>query len=234
MKRIGIIVAMPEEYELARAVLPCRQEHRANNITLLQASIDGIELILAQCGIGKVNATIGAVKIIHQYAPDLIINTGVAGSLDPTAAVMDIIVGNEIAYHDVWCGNGNAPGQIQGLPPRFPADRQLYRAALSITPPRGRVHGGLICSGDRFIDTRQELQKIKTRFPEALAVDMESAALAQTCHLHHLPFIAYRLISDTPGIEGHDQQYRDFWKEAPLHSFETLRALVRQITQTPS
>ncbi|MDR1273298.1 MAG: 5'-methylthioadenosine/adenosylhomocysteine nucleosidase [Odoribacteraceae bacterium] len=227
MKRVGVIVAMREEYELARAVLACREERLVRGMRFVEGSADGVELVLVQCGIGKVCSAIGAVEMIRGYAPEIIINTGVAGGIDPSSRVMDVVVGDEVVYHDVWCGEGNAWGQVQGLPPRFRSDRGLYRLALSIVPATGRVRGGLICSGDRFITGREELDEIRGRFPGGLAVDMESGSLAQTCHLYGVPFLSYRLISDTPGVEEHAQQFRDFWTEAPARSFEMLRALIR-------
>ncbi|MDR1415683.1 MAG: 5'-methylthioadenosine/adenosylhomocysteine nucleosidase [Odoribacteraceae bacterium] len=227
MKRVGVIVAMRQEYDLARAVLECRREHLVRGMSLMEGNIDGAELVLLQCGIGKVNSAIGAVEMIREHAPDIIINTGVAGGIHPDARVMDVIVGDEVAYHDVWCGDGNAWGQIQGLPPRFTSPRRLYHLALATPVPSGRLRGGLICSGDRFITTNEEKDHIRARFPEALAVDMESASIAQTCHLYGIPFLAYRLISDTPGIEEHARQFRDFWNEAPARSFEMLRAIIR-------
>ncbi|MDR0544241.1 MAG: 5'-methylthioadenosine/adenosylhomocysteine nucleosidase [Odoribacteraceae bacterium] len=227
MKRVGIIVAMRAEYELARAVLERRVEHLERGTLLVEGYAEGAEVVLAQCGIGKVCSTIGAVEMIRRYNPDLIINAGVAGGIDPSLEVMDIVVGDEVVYHDVWCGGANQLGQVDGLPARFPADRELYRAALSIVPERGRVHGGLVCSGDRFIDSREELERIKKHFPEGLAVDMESGSLAQTCHLYGVPFLSYRMISDTPGVEDHARQYQGFWEEVPQRSFEMLRELIR-------
>ncbi|MDR2129829.1 MAG: 5'-methylthioadenosine/adenosylhomocysteine nucleosidase [Odoribacteraceae bacterium] len=231
MRRVGVIVAMREEYEMARAVLECREERLVNGMLFVEGSVEGVELVLVQCGIGKVCSTIGAVEMIRGYAPGLIINTGVAGSIDASLRVMDVVVGDEVVYHDVWCGEGNERGQVQGFPARFPSDRELYRVALSIIPGEGQVRGGLICSGDRFITGQEELAEIKGHFPEGLAVDMESGSLAQTCYSYGVPFLSYRLISDTPGVEGHARQFRDFWEHAPARSFEILRALVRRVAE---
>ena len=232
MKRVGVIVAMREEYELARAALECRAERAVNGMTFVQGRVDGVELVLGQCGIGKVCAAIGAAEMIRGHAPGWIINAGVAGSIDPSARVMDVVVGEEVVYHDVWCGDGNLPGQVQGFPARFLPDRQLRDHALSIVPRDGRVRGGLICCGDRFITGRDEVDAIKARFPGGLAVDMESASVAQVCHVYNVPFLAYRLISDTTGMVGdHAGQWRDFWKEVPRHSFEILRALIRHVAR---
>ena len=78
---------------------------------------------------------------------------------------------------------------------------------------------------------RQQLADIKDRFPEALAVDMESGALAQVCHLYHVPFLSFRIISDTPGTDKHFDQYLNFWEVMAEKSFGVTRSLLEKITQ---
>lgn len=85
-----------------------------------------------------------------------------------------------------------------------------------------RIHSGLVCTGDQFITNRTELDTIKQRFPDGLAVDMESAAIAQTCYLYNVPFLSFRIISDTPGVEDHASQYADFWGTMAERSFLTI------------
>ena len=91
------------------------------------------------------------------------------------------------------------------------------------------IHGGLICSGDKFITDRQELETIKANFPEGLAVDMESASIAQVCHLYEVPFISFRIISDTPGAEKHLEQYKNFWGEMADRSFHVTEAFLKAL-----
>ena len=128
--------------------------------------------------------------------------------------VFDIVTGKEIVYHDVWCGEENEPGQIPEYPARFYSDPELLKKALSLQTST-RIYSGLICSGDQFITTRKELDKIKATFPNGLAVDMESASIAHVCYMNKIPFLSFRIISDTPGIEDHTTQYNRFWEEAP-------------------
>lgn len=174
-------------------------------------------LVLMQCGIGKVNAAVGATELIRRYAPDCIISTGCAGGVDERLQVKDVVVSTETAYHDVSIP-GCDPGQVQGLPSRFRSEEQLVEAASG-----ERVFSGLICSGDQFISDRQQLALIKDTFPDALAVDMESAAIAQACHLLQTPFVSFRVLSDTPGADDHLQQYLSFWDEMAERSFEVTR-----------
>ncbi|MBO5793675.1 MAG: 5'-methylthioadenosine/S-adenosylhomocysteine nucleosidase, partial [Bacteroidaceae bacterium] len=92
-----------------------------------------------------------------------------------------------------------------------------------------RILEGLICTGDQFITAKEELQKIKSAHPEGLAVDMESAAIAQVCHLHQIPFLSFRIISDTPGVENHFEQYLDFWGTMADKSFNVTKRFLESL-----
>ena len=144
---------------------------------------------------------------------------------------MDVVAGERVAYHDVDCGPESELGQMQGLPLYYEADTQLFQAAMSIQPKETTIHGGLICSGDQFITSRPQLQKIKERYPDGLAVDMESGALAQVCFLYQVPFLSFRIISDTPGADQHFDQYLNFWDTMADRSFGVTEALLQAITK---
>ena len=189
MRRIGIIVAMTSEYGLVKSLLEQTKDEFVHGLLFTEGRIGNVEVILAKSGIGKVCAAVGAMEMIQRYAPDVIVNTGVAGGIDPLTQVMDIVVGENMVYHDVWCGEGNEYGQVQGLPARFVSDKELCKLALSVAHD-GHVYGGLICSGDKFITDKEELTEIKKRFPEGMAVDMESCAIAQVCYMCGVPFLS--------------------------------------------
>ena len=227
--KIGIIVAMESELACVKALLQDRKEEHIGNETFHTGTNGTHRLILTQSGIGKVNAALHAQTLIRNFAPDCIINTGVAGGIDASSQVFDMVIGRETAYHDAWFGEGNVVGQIQGLPPRFTADKELLRKVEAATSGNERIYSGLICSGDQFITDRKELETIKRNFPEGIAVDMESAAIAQTCYLLGTPFISMRIISDTPGVENHFAQYNSFWEKAPEQSFLVLQQIIKNI-----
>ena len=230
---IGIISAMGSEHEQLAARLEEKQEVCRGRMTFVTGRIGRNEVVLAQSGIGKVNAALGAAALIEHFQPTALISTGVAGGIDRVLQVTDVVASTSLAYHDVWCGDGNAYGQIQGLPLYFEADQRLLAAALQLNASgtlQSHVHGGLICTGDQFISNHQELEVIKGRFAEALAVDMESAALAQTCYLSGVPFISFRIISDTPGAhEENFAQYLDFWKTMADRSFQTTWSYLNEL-----
>ena len=90
------------------------------------------EVVIQQCGIGKVNAAIGAVEMITHYQPDIIVSSGCAGGADTRLKVTDVVVGTSYTYHDVYCGTEVEYGQFIGLPAYFEADEQLVQTALSL------------------------------------------------------------------------------------------------------
>ena len=186
--KIGIIVAMTSELACVRTLLKDAREETRHNATFLVGSNGQHEIILTQSGIGKVNAALRAQTLILNYAPDCVINTGVAGGIDPSTRVFDVVIGQETVYHDAWFGEGNVIGQIQGLPPRFPADKELLQKVETAVANESRTYSGLICSGDQFITDKRELEAIKKNFPEGMAVGLSFARAAQHAALsarHH-------------------------------------------------
>lgn len=228
---IGILTAMQSEHDLLAALIENKTTTIINEFSYLHGTMGNHQIILMQCGIGKVNATIGTTELIRNYAPQCIISTGVAGGIDECLGVMDVVVSKQTVYHDVWCGMGCEHGQIQGLPTFFNGDEKLVNAAVSLNGKQPtKIHRGLICTGDQFITSREELNAIKKNFPAGLAVDMESCAIAHTCYIYNVPFVSFRIISDTPGVKEHIQQYEDFWGEMASRSFQVTKHFLEAIT----
>lgn len=221
--KIGIATAMESEWTHIEKILEDSREVVANGRSFRLGKIGVNEIVLGETGIGKVNAAIGATTILEDFKPDCLISTGVAGGLDSSLHVMDVVAADEVVYHDVDCGPGNEYGQVQGLPPRFTCDPRLVAHARSVEIPAGAdpSHAvvGLLASGDRFISKPQQLAVIKSRFRDALAVDMESGALAQVCHLFRVPFLSFRILSDTPHGTDRFAQYSNFWEIVAERAF---------------
>ena len=224
--RIGIIVAMRKELDLLLPLLQDSEESRMSGFEFYCGKMGRHDVMLMQCGIGKVNAAMGTLMLVNNFTPNYAINTGVAGGADTKVNVMDVVAGARVAYHDVWCGPESVLGQVQGLPLYFEGAKRL----IDLVPERDHIHKGLICSGDQFIDTIEAVNRIKGNFPDALAVDMESGAIAQVCHLNKVPFLALRVISDSPGA-SHDntKQYLDFWTDAPQETFMLLKDIITNL-----
>lgn len=224
--KIGIIVAMQKELDLLLPLLHDSEESLMSGFEFHSGKMGNHDVMVMQCGIGKVNAAMGALMLVNHFAPNYVINSGVAGGADHSVNVMDVVAGARVAYHDVWCGPESEVGRVQGLPLYFEGASRL----LELLPDREDIHKGLICSGDQFIDKMEDVNRIKGNFPDALAVDMESGAIAQVCHLCKVPFLALRVISDSPGA-SHDntKQYMDFWSDAPRESFNIVKDIITQL-----
>ena len=223
---------MSSEHAQLAALLEDKAEIKSGPFTYLTGHTGQNDIILRQCGIGKVNAAIATAELIKAFSPQCIISTGVAGGIDSGLKVMDVVVSQQICYHDVWCGMGCQYGQVQGLPTFFNGNPRLVEAALRLNDIQNetKIHAGLICTGDQFIQTDDEQQTIKEHFPAGLACDMESAAIAHTCYLYQVPFVSFRIISDTPGTtEDHNRQWDDFWAEMANRSFGITKSFLEQI-----
>lgn len=215
--KIGIIIAMDIEFQRMVEILGGDVRGRVGEN----------EVVLCHSGIGKVNAALGTMEFILKEHPDCILSTGLAGGLDADLRVRDIILASETCYHDVWCGEGNELGQVQGLPARYAANETLLQTGMRLKEMEqysSRLKKGLLCTGDQFITNREKQRGIKDLFPAALAVDMESAAIAQTCYKANVPFLSIRIISDTPGFtDDHQQQWQDFLAGLCHSSFQFIR-----------
>lgn len=224
--KIGIIVAMRKELDLLLPLLQDSEESCMSGFEFHCGKMGRHDVMVMQCGIGKVNAAMGALMLVNHFAPNFVINSGVAGGADKSVNVMDVVAGEKVSYHDVWCGPESELGRVQGLPLYFEGSSKL----LELLPASGDIHKGLICSGDQFIDTMDEVSRIKGNFPEALAVDMESGAIAQVCYQCSVPFLALRVISDSPGA-SHDntRQYLDFWTDAPRETFKLVKDIITKL-----
>ena len=218
--KIGIIVAMDKEYARLQEVAQSIEKH---------------EIVLAKCGIGKVNAALGAAEMIRQHHPDVIISSGCAGGNGDDINIQDVVVSSQLVYHDVYCGKAiddtTIYGQVQGLPARFDVDAHLLEVAKSLNLQSStlNLHPGLIVTGDWFVDTKEKARSIIELFPEAKAIDMESAAIAQTCYIYKVPFISFRIISDIPLRDTDASQYHDFWNTIADRSFQVTKTFIERI-----
>lgn len=220
--KILILAAMDKEINLLLNLLKNPAESTLEGNKIWSGKIFNHDVCLSKCGIGKVNSALNTYRFIKRLEPELVINSGVAGGAgSPIGTVM---VADRVAYSDVWCGPGTEYGQADGFPLFLePSDKVLKLACDS------GMATGLICSGDKFISTAEEISFIRGKFPDVKAVDMESASIAQTCILCNVPFAIIRIISDTPGEGENISQYKDFWTKAPEKTFEVLSKLLEKI-----
>ena len=199
----------------------------------LQQVFKNSDILVEKCGIGKVNAALGAQRMINEFHPDCIISSGCAGGNGDDINVQDVVVSKELCYHDVYCGKAiddtTIYGQVQGLPARYQADPYLLSKAISLQPTDIALHPGLIVTGDWFVDSKDKMREIVGHFPEAKAIDMESCAIAQTCYINKVPFISFRVISDVPLRDTNASQYHNFWDTIAEHSFQVTKTFVESL-----
>lgn len=228
---IGIIGAMDEEVELLKDTLDSRQEHCVAGYSIYTGSMHGIEVVLLKSGIGKVNAAIGTTLMLQEFQPTCVINTGSAGGFSNELEVGDVVISTEVRHHDVDVTIfGYEPGQLPGLPAAFIPDAFLADVAQRCI---ARMEGiktvqGLIATGDSFMNNPERVAKTRETFPAMKAVEMEAAAIAQTCYQFDIPFIVIRSLSDIAGKES-NVSFEQFLVVAAKHSAEMVMAIVQTI-----
>lgn len=206
--RLGIIGAMSVEVDLLTERMTQITRTEQAGMTFFQGQLEGVPAVVAQCGVGKVNAAMCVQILCDRFSVSHIINTGVAGCLCKDLDIGDFVIGKDAVYHDFDCSRINPdylPGQVPGVPMRaFPADSRMIQlvvtAAESVSDGKCRI--GTIASGDRFICTKAE----KTAIIEdtgALCVEMEGAAIAQASWRNGIPFVVIRAMGDKADETAH-------------------------------
>lgn len=229
--KIGIIGAMEIEVKNLISLLSNPKEIKKGAFSFFEGKIEGIDVVLLQCGIGKVNASIGASLMIDSLGASHIINTGCAGGFPSDIKVGDIIVSSELVQHDFDCTVfAYAHGQVPGLPEKFSADAKLSsmaQAAISKLPNiKSKI--GEIATGDQFMNNPEATKILKEKFPNVDAVEMEGAAIAQVCHQLNTPFVIIRSISDIAGQEN-AIEYSEFVELAAVNSGKMVLEMIKNI-----
>ncbi len=223
MAALAIITAMESEYNAVNKMYGFDEDGDFPHI-----KVHGKEVWLVKSGIGKVNAAIAAQKACDAGA-EIIMSTGLAGGIDSSLSQGDIVLADKVCYHDVWCGEPNAKGQVQDMPLYFAPHAEMVERIVAALP-ENYVKTGLTVTGDQFLTDARRLQTIKKEFPAALAVDMESAAIAQTCFLNERrPFLSLRIISDVVGKTNQEEEYRRFWQNVPEKSALMVDMVLRAL-----
>ena len=224
---IALIGAMPPEISLLQENLQnLRSEHMAD-FDIYCGEYAGKNVVLALSGIGKVNAALSTALVL-QHRPDFVINTGSAGGLGSGLKVGDVVIGTQTAHHDVdVTAFGYAIGHVPRMPARFESDPALCAAAEKAAAAfeHAAVHRGLIVSGDQFVHSSESVAEVRRHFPDAQAVEMEAAAIAQSCHRFGVPFVVVRAISDLADEEA-DTSFETFLKTASVHSAKMVLQLI--------
>lgn len=230
--KVGIIGAMEQEVTLLRDKIENRQTLTLAGCEIYTGTLNGVEVALLKSGIGKVAATLGTTLLLQLCKPDVVINTGSAGGLAPTLKVGDIVVSDEVRYHDAdVTAFGYEPGQMAGCPAAFVADDKLIAAAERVIKQLDlNAVRGLVVSGDAFINGAAPLARIRTTFPQAIAVEMEATAIGHVCHQFKVPFVVVRAISDVADQESH-LSFDEFLSVAAKQSSLMVENLLVQLAR---
>lgn len=232
MNKIGIIGAMDEEIDgLKEQMSGVEITHRAG-MDFYTGNLEGKQVIVVRSGIGKVNAGICTQILADLFEAEVILNTGIAGGLNPSVHVGDIVVSTDLVQHDMDAtGFGYPQGQIPRMETySFEASGELRKLACEIcrkVNPGIRVFEGRIVSGDQFISSKEVKERLVQQF-DGYAAEMEGAAIAQAAYLNHLPFLVIRAISDNAD-DSAAMVYEEFEKQAILHSLQLVLEMLRNL-----
>jgi adenosylhomocysteine nucleosidase len=233
---IGIIGAMDDEISLLCETMGKYRTQKNGEFQFFTGKIEGKDVTVLRCGIGKVNAAVGCALLIQEFKPDFVINTGSAGGINPELKVGDAIISTGLVYHDVDVTAFNyAPGQLPGQPQIFPVDEKLVKLAEAavdelkrekILPDSFNHRRGLIGSADVFMHEPERIAAVRRTFPDVDAVEMEGAAIAHCCRLFSVPVLVIRALSDIAGTES-PLSFDEFLPIASKHSAHIVMRILK-------
>jgi adenosylhomocysteine nucleosidase len=250
MTRLALVSAMHEELAAVLARMPDEQKTVVAGREFWVGHWHGHEVVAVLSRIGKVAAATTATTLIERFGVTRMVFTGVAGGLAPHVNVGDVVVAREFVQHDMDASplfpRHEVP--LTGMT-HFPADATLRDALLVAAPlaladlvqslppsdwlglelDAAQVHQGLVASGDRFVSTNLESSELQRRLPQALAVEMECAAIAQVCHDYGVPLAAVRTISDRADDAAHVDFPRFIQTIASRYSVAVLDRLLAKL-----
>ena len=230
--KLGIIGAMDVEVAMLKERMTDRKTEKRGRIEFCIGRLEGLDVVVAQCGVGKINAAVCAQTMCDRYEVTHLVNTGIAGSLDNELDIADVVISRDAMYHDVDATHFGYPyGQVPGLDVvAFPADEKLMElayAASEKTNP-GHTKYGRIATGDMFV-SRNEAKRLIIEHTGANCTEMEGAAIAQVAYQNGVPFVIIRAISDKAD-DSAEMDYPTFERIAAEHCASITRTLARNLS----
>ena len=232
MSKIGIIGAMELEVEELKAAMTVSEIVKKAGMDFYEGTLSGVSAVVVRSGIGKVNAALCTQILVDLFHVTHIINTGVAGSLNPKLDIGDILISRDALHHDMDVTIfGYKPGEVPQLGLReFPADERLAKLAKEICEKvNPDIHAilGRVVSGDQFI-SGSEIKERLIREYQGDCAEMEGASIAHGAYLNGIPFVIIRAISDKADNSA-QMDYPVFEKAAAKHSAALVKELVKHI-----
>lgn len=230
---IGLIGALAEEITLIRENMEVSEIKKFARMDFICGRLSGQDVVLLQSGVGKVKATIGTQIMIDKFKVDLIIFTGLAGSLIPNLSQGDLVVSNFVVQYDFdLTAFGRRPGELPDAGRMIEVNSDLvkmtcyaYDDAFKSKLDAPKLIVGPICSGDRFESDPRKIEWLQREFG-AVAIEMEGAAVGHTCFVNDIKFIILRTISDTGGESATDD-FENYLKIASENSFKIVETMLR-------
>jgi len=231
MKKLGIIGAMQQEVETLLGVLEDRKTENRGGCTFYAGKLEGLDVVIVQCGVGKVNAAMCAQILCDRYEVTHIVNTGIAGSLCVDLDIGDLVVSMDAMYHDFDCVHfGYEMGKVPGMDTvAFPADEKLvsyaFASAEEVNPGHTKI--GRVASGDLFVAEKGAKERIIEK-TGALCTEMEGAAIAHAAYKNKVPFVILRAISDKAD-DSAEMDYPTFENIAAHRCAAVTQMLAKQL-----
>lgn len=233
MTKLGIIGAMEQEVESLLAQMQGKTSREIAGSTFFSGTLEGVDAVVVQCGVGKVNAALCAQILCDCFGVTHLVNTGIAGSLCAELDIGDLVVSRDAMYHDFDCVHFGYPyGRVPGMDvTAFPADDTLlgyaFAAAEQVNPSHTRI--GRVASGDLFVADAVQKERIVAA-TQALCTEMEGAAIAQTAYRNQVPFVILRAISDKAD-DSAQMDYPTFERIAAHRCAEVTKRLAKQLQE---
>ena len=229
MTKLGIIGAMDIEIQTLKEKIENLTVTEKAGTEYYEGTLQGLPVVLVKCGIGKVNAAIGAQILCDLFSVTHIVNTGIAGSLCARQDIGDMVISSDVWHHDFDCvAFGYPMCKIPGMPQSFAADEKLITLAKNAAQQTGsNVRIGRVASGDQFVADPKLKDQIISR-TEALCTEMEGAAIAQTAYRNGIPFVILRCISDKADNSA-EMDYPSFEAMAAKRCAQVTMTLAQQL-----
>lgn len=233
--KLGIIGAMDVEVATLKEAMTEKTETMVAGSVYCEGILEGLPVVVVQCGVGKVNAALCVQALCDQFSVTHVVNTGIAGSLDAELDIGDFVISRDAVYHDFDCHILNPAyvvGQVPGLPVRaFPADENLvklaYAAADSLCPGHAKI--GTVASGDQFVCSKAQKAQIVAD-TGALCTEMEGAAIAHGAWKNGVPYVVIRAISDKAD-DSAEMDYPSFEAIAAKRCALVTQAMAKALTK---
>lgn len=230
--KIGIIGAMASEVDGLKAVMENPVTETISSVEFCEGRINGCDTVVAEAGVGKVNAAITAQTMILKYNVDCVINSGVAGGLDKSLNIGDVVVATRTAEHDMdTTALGDEAGFITGINKVYmDCDKELIRLLTECTAELSlHTVTGTIVSGDQFICRNDQRERLISVF-DGKAAEMEGAAIGHVCAMNNVPFAVLRAISDGANNDS-TMDFPTFCKMASENSIKITELLLDKIAK---